>query len=218
MQHPDARTLGALLAALALALTAGPAAASAPIFAAGTAATAAPDAGGPAQTTVDSCTTITESGTYLLTADVENAGDTAISQSCVEIRADDVTFDGGGHALEGRGESHTTGIAVVGADGVEIRHAEARDWHNGVAVENGSATVREVRTHGNAYGVRLENAEATVSNSTVEENLVGIYALGASEATLADNDRSGNELWTTGVGNETTASGNETARDRPTAA
>jgi hypothetical protein len=214
----DARRLLALLAALALALTAGPAATSASIFDAGPATTVAPDAGASAQTTVDSCTTITESGIYLLTADVENAGDTAISQSCVEIRADDVTFDGGGHALEGRGESHTAGIAVLGADGVEIRHVETRDWHDGVAVENGSATVREVRTHANAYGVRLENADATVSNSTVADNLVGIYALGASEVTLADNDRAGNELWTGGVGNETVTAPGASVRNEALAA
>lgn len=191
------RSLGVALAALALALSVGavPAAAAALGASAPSSATA--------QTTIDSCTTITESGTYVLTADVDNAGDTAISEPCVEIRADGVTFDGDGHVLEGRGESHTSGVAVVEAEGVEVRNVDTRDWHNGVVVENGSASVSGVHTRGNAYGVRVERADATVSNNTIEDNLVGVYAPGDGDVTVADNDSSGNELATKGVENAT---------------
>lgn len=183
----DSRTLAALLVALTVAAGVG-----------------AVSSGATAQTTVDSCTTITESGTYALTADIENAGDTAISQSCIEIRADDVTFDGNGHTIAGRGESHTNAVAVSAADGVEVRNVEVHDWHAGVVAENASVTVSEVHTHANAYGVRLENTSAEVSNNTVEENLVGVYAEGDGDVSLSDNELSGNEIPTKGVGNATT--------------
>ncbi|WP_134672410.1 hypothetical protein [Halorussus marinus] len=57
-----------------------------------------------------------------------------------------MTFDGGGHVLDGRAESHTTGVAV-------------------------------------------EHGSATVPNATIADNLVCVSALGATDLTLADNDR-----------------------------
>jgi parallel beta-helix repeat protein len=147
-----------------------------------------------AQTTVDSCTTIDEPGTYVLTGDVDNGGNTAISQACFEITADDVTFDGNGHTIDGRGESHTKGVAVVNAENVTVTNFEVTDWHEGVLVENGSATVQNVNASSNAYGIRLVNANASeVANNTVENNLIGIYADGA-DVTLDGNDLSDNEV------------------------
>lgn len=147
-----------------------------------------------APTQVDSCTTIDEPGRYVLTSNIENGGHTAISKACIKITADDVTFDGNGHTIDGRGVSHTKGVAVVGAEGVSVTNFSINDWHAGVLVENGSATVSDVRTFSNAYGVRLENASgSTVTNNTVENNLVGIYT-DTEDVTLKDNDLSENEI------------------------
>ena len=198
----DARTLGVLLVALALTVSgsavAGPVLGSTAFdgadrsdAGASTDATSDTDA---AQTSIDSCTTIDQPGNYALTADIENAGNTAISQSCIEITADDVTLDGDGHLIDGRGESHTRGIAVRGAEGVTIENVEVRDWHAGVFVSKGSVTVRDVRTVSNAYGLRLENAtDVRVENGTVEENLVGIYT-NTENLTVNGTDFSGNEM------------------------
>lgn len=143
---------------------------------------------------IDSCATINESGTYVLTADVERAGNTSISQACIRIIADDVTLDGNNHTLDGRGESHTKGVAVVGAKNVTVRNVTVGDWHSGVLVENGSATVGNVRATSNAYGVRLEHASgSTVRNNTIEDNLVGVYT-DDEDVTIEDNDLSGNEI------------------------
>ena len=192
----DARTLGVLLVALALAVSgsvvAGPALGS--TASDGADRSDAEASGDAARTSIDSCTTIDQPGNYALTADVENAGNTAISESCIEITADDVTLDGGGHRIDGRGESHTRGIAVRGAEGVTIENVEVRDWHAGIFVSKGSVTVRDVRTVSNAYGLRLENAtDATVENGTVEENLVGIYT-NTENLTVNGTDFSGNEM------------------------
>ncbi|NHN61334.1 right-handed parallel beta-helix repeat-containing protein [Halorussus rarus] len=147
-----------------------------------------------AQTQISSCTTIDQPGEYVLTSDIENGGKTPISKSCIRITADGVTLDGGGHLVDGRGVSDTKGIAAVDTENVVIRNVEVDDWHAGVLVEGGSATVRDVRTYSNAFGVRLENAtSATVENSTVEDNLVGVSAINQT-VTLADNEFSGNEI------------------------
>ncbi|WP_115865042.1 right-handed parallel beta-helix repeat-containing protein [Halorussus litoreus] len=204
MTRRDARTLAALVLALVVgsgfALAVGPGSA----LAAGGGATSDVAGGGPAggsagaesaaQTQIYSCTTIDESGTYVLASDVENGGGTAISQSCIEITADDVTFDGGRNTLDGRGVSHTAGVGVVDAENVTVRNLAVSDWHAGVRAANGSVTVREVETASNAYGIRLANVTgATVANNSIEGNLVGIYA-DAENATLTGNDFSENEI------------------------
>lgn len=178
------RSLPVVLVAFALAL-------SLPLAVTG-AGTA--DGGTTAATTVDSCTTIEQSGTYVLTSDVENGGNTAISGSCIEIRADGVTFDGQGHSLDGRGVSHTKGITVNASD-VTVRNVEVDDWHYGIWVHGGSATVENVRTFSNAYGVRLDDAKgSTVRNSTVESNLIGIYADSSDGLTVENNQISKNQI------------------------
>jgi parallel beta-helix repeat protein len=181
MTSRDARTLGVLAVTLAVVASVG----AIPIS-----ATAPSDAAEP--TPISDCTTIDESGTYLLTEDIDDGGGTPISQSCFEIRADDVTFDGNGHDVAGRGVSHTNGVAVLGAENVTVRNFEVHDWHNGVLVENGSASVHDVRSYGNAYGIRLVNASGTVADNSAEDNLVGIYVAG--DVSLGDNDLSGNEI------------------------
>lgn len=187
MTFREVRTLVGLLAALGLAVGAGGVPTTATSVGAATATDAAP-------TEINSCTTIDEPGTYVLTTDIENAGETAISQPCMRITADNVTFDGGGHTIDGRGESHTKGVAVADAEGVTVTNVSVNDWHAGVLVTGGSATVRNVETFSNAYGIRLENATGgTVENSTISDNLVGVSAIGVN-VSLSNNEFSGNEI------------------------
>ena len=79
-----------------------------------------------APTGIDECTTIDEPGTYALTANVspDELGD---RESCVSIRADDVTLDGNGHAVD------TTDVemrrpAAVGTNGsARVENVTVRD-------------------------------------------------------------------------------------------
>jgi hypothetical protein len=188
MTHSDTRTVTAL--ALALALVAGAGVTGVSLIGGSSSAVAAQDA-----TQIDSCTTIDESGTYVLTKKIENGGKTRISGTCIEITADSVTFDGGGHVIDGRGVSHTKAIAVVdSANDVTVRNVSVTEWHEGVLVEDATATVQEVDSYSNAYGVRFQNASGrAVTNSSVEENLVGIYVQ-SENVTLDGNDVANNEI------------------------
>lgn len=187
MTRSDARTVAVLALALALVVGAG--------------ATGISLLGGPVSTAdaaqataIDSCTTIDESGTYVLTKKIDNGGKTPISGTCIEITADNVTFDGDGHLIDGQGVSHTKAIGVYDAEDVTVRNVEVTEWHEGVLVEDATATVREVNSHSNAYGVRLQNASgSTVENTAVEGNLVGI-SVESENVTLDGNDVSNNEI------------------------
>lgn len=208
----DARTLAVLVVALAVGPTLALAGGTAGAALSSTDSTAADELAAQAPTPITGCTVIDEPGRYVLTADVENGGDTRISETCIEITADDVTLDGDGYTLDGRGVSHTTGVGVAGADNATVRNLAVNDWHAGVEVTNGSATVQDVRTFSNAYGVRLENGSgSTVENNTVEDNLVGVYA-DAPNVTLADNRLSGNEI---GVTRENASDGTTAAEESP---
>ncbi|UPV76514.1 right-handed parallel beta-helix repeat-containing protein (plasmid) [Halorussus limi] len=188
----DVRRFGVLVAALAVAAGANVAFAGAAVP--GASAFDAPSSTDAAQRTVDSCTTIDEPGTYVLSKKIENGGKTAISKACIEITADGVTFDGNGHLIDGRGVSHTKGIAVVDAKDVTIRNVAVDDWHSGILVTGGSATVRNVKSYSNAYGVRVEDADgATIENSTITDNLVGVSTTGA-DVNLSGNDISDNDI------------------------
>ncbi|WP_135827176.1 right-handed parallel beta-helix repeat-containing protein [Halorussus ruber] len=186
MTSRDVRTLGVLFVALALAVGGGA------VVGAGLTGAASPtDA---AQNSIDSCTTIDQSGTYVLTKDIENGGKTPISKSCITITADDVTFDGDGHRIDGRGVSHTKAIAVKDAEGVTVENVEVNDWHAGLLVKQGSATLQNVTTFSNAYGVRLEQPnDVRLENSNVSDNLVGVYTDNRS-LTLDGTKFSENEL------------------------
>lgn len=152
------------------------------------------DAGVTAATEIDSCTTIEQSGTYVLTTDIEDGGKTAISESCIKIRADDVTFDGDGHTIDGRGVSHTRAI-TVNAGNATIQNVNVNDWHYGIWVRDGSATIDGVRSFSNAYGIRLQSAQgSSVTNTTVEDNLIGIYADSGDGLTVENNDVSENQI------------------------
>lgn len=145
-------------------------------------------------TELDGCTTIDESGTYHLTADVENGGGTAISKACFRITADDVTFDGNGHAIDGRGVSHTKGVTVARSENVTLQNFTATDWHAGVRVENGSATIRDVASFSNAYGVRLEAAGGSaLVDTAIDDNLVGVIKT-SENVSMKNNSIGGNEI------------------------
>ncbi|WP_166035658.1 right-handed parallel beta-helix repeat-containing protein [Halorussus pelagicus] len=192
MTSRDVRRFGVLIAALVVAAGASVALAGATLP--GASSTDAPSSTDATQRTIDSCGTIDRPGTYILSSEIENGGNTAISKPCIEITADDVTFNGNGHLIDGRGESHTNGIAVVGAEGVTIRNLAVDDWHAGIDVTEGSATIRNVETYSNTYGVRLENATGvTVENSTVTNNLVGVSAV-SENVTLSNTDITENEI------------------------
>ncbi|MFC7095708.1 right-handed parallel beta-helix repeat-containing protein [Halobaculum marinum] len=159
----------------------------------------------PASTDVDSCTTITESGTYDLTSDIDASDD----GPCIHIRASDVTLEGNGNTISGPGGEDSLGLLVYNgpADGfgdgerltnVTVRDVEIADWGEGVragpeAGSPGPQVELDGVTLSNAGGIGLYGADDSVLRDvTVTDSKNGLYLWETSNVvgegiTLADN-------------------------------
>ena len=155
-------------------------------------------------TAIDSCTTIDEPGTYRLTESVENSS----ADTCIDIQASNVYFDGNGHTVDGNisrqavldrlppaGPAPTEGMGIgVNLDGssavsnVTITNVSTTDWFYGVLVRNvESPTVRDVTGTTNGIGILVDSAtDARVERSNGSNNVVTGVAISQSA------DRSGN--------------------------
>ena len=161
---------------------------------------AAQTAGEP--TRIDSCTTITEPGRYVLTQDIENATGT-----CIDIRASDVVLDGNGHTIGGAQNESTIGEFVNVSYGVP---PEAENGTN-ASVENATAdpanprfanvgvaanapgglsnvTVTAVTVRDFFFGVYFDHVtDGTVSNATVRGNGDGLELYNSTDLTVTDS-------------------------------
>jgi parallel beta-helix repeat protein len=137
-------------------------------------------------TEIDSCTTITKSGTYLLTEDIENSE----AEACISIETSDVVLDGDGHTIDGTDTEGTVGIRAEFADSVTVRDVTVSDWTTGIEYQS-------------------DADDGTVTDVTVTSNLVGIGVHDASNVTVTDSEALDNE----GIGVDFFVSAENTVRD-----
>lgn len=119
-------------------------------------------------TPIDSCTSITEPGRYVLDTDV--TADESVD-TCIRIRTSDVVLDGAGNAIEG--------VGAFGTAGVSVEHAGERPLSN--------VTVRNVTVRGWDDGIRVVRVDGgRVAGVTVTDTRIGVLLLNARNVTLAD--------------------------------
>jgi hypothetical protein len=136
----------------------------------------------PVGTSVDSCRTIDEPGTYALTSDLRNVTATP----CIEITASNVTLAGGGHTIAGDGtDGGAEDIGVALAPGlstlrdVTVRNLTVARLPTGVEVRgDGDITVRDVVARDTVRGLTDDATGTTVRNVTVEEATFGLELRG----------------------------------------
>ncbi|WP_226012298.1 right-handed parallel beta-helix repeat-containing protein [Halomicrobium salinisoli] len=171
-------------------------------------------------TEIDSCTTITEPGSYVLSADLESENGT-----CIEVEADDVVLDGNGHAIAGgQNESDVAAFreASLAPSVIFSENGTAADetlvaavlenypvatnerWANVGVAANGSenVTVRDVDVTGLYFGVYLEGvSDVRLENVTAESNADGMDVFNATNVTVADSRLVDNQwgLWAVNV-------------------
>ncbi|GAA0255412.1 NosD domain-containing protein [Haladaptatus pallidirubidus] len=149
---------------------------------------------------INSCTTIDEPGRYELTKNITNGGGTPISQSCIEIQSGNVVFDGNGHTIDGRGNSHTVAIDVntpENSKNIQITNAVITNWHEGIVFRHDElGEIQNVTASSNVYGISLENSQLVITrNSILKDNLVGKRVSGSSiHIQLWGNEFSGNQV------------------------
>lgn len=137
-------------------------------------------------TPIDACTVVTEPGRYVLTSDVRNAE----VETCIEIRADDVTLDGAGHAIDGgRLGQATVGISVgPGSANVSVRNLTVSRWASGVRYEGATGgEISGVRARFDAEGIHIADSRGVVVQSAIaEHDFVGV-AVERSERVRVEN-------------------------------
>lgn len=143
---------------------------------------------------------ISEPGEYVLESDRRAEGVTPPSQAMIHIEADDVTLDGRGHALVGKGVTDT---AAVGATAdrtltdVTVRNLRVSEWEYGLRFRGvDGVTAADLEVEKNSYGLRFDQVtDGTVDGCTVRENLVGVYVgAGADGVEVAGGEVDQNHL------------------------
>lgn len=77
---------------------------------------------------VDSCSTISGPGDYILTMDIMNSSET----NCININSNDVILDGAGYTIDGVDAANSTGVYVIGKTNVTVEHLKVTDWNTGI--------------------------------------------------------------------------------------
>lgn len=145
--------------------------------------------------TIASCTTITESGRYELTRDLRN-----VSQTCIEIRADEVVLDGAGHLVEGTDSpfARRSAVRVTDAADVRVTNLSVRDWgFAGVYLRGVNDTrVSNVTATRSRFGITVRTSERVrITNATATNNsAAGIDLSTTGQSVVADSVASANPV------------------------
>jgi parallel beta-helix repeat protein len=176
-------------------------------------------------TEVALCTTIDQSGRYVLTVDVINTASTA----CIQITASDVVFDGQGHTIDSNGDGRR-GVYVhndaTRLTNVTIQNVTVTDWKDaGIefeSVDNGRI-VNNTAIDNGEDGIELDSSDNnTVSSNNASGNgFFGITLIISTNNSVASNNVNVNGyngidvLYSTGnsiTGNNASANGNDGIR------
>jgi len=162
---------------------------------------------------IEGCVTIDEPGVYRLSADITGGGGggnfTFISETCIRIAASDVVLQGGGHLVDGRGISDTTGIGAAGGKhlrNVTVANLRVTDWNRGVYLGNtADATVRDVHASGTSFGVFVEDADGTaIRDVSARRGFIGVYLGNSVDTTVSNATFERNHVGGLVTDNETT--------------
>src|SRR6056297_3184808 len=110
--------------------------------------------------TIESCTTITDPGRYVLTADVTDSE----ADNCIRIRSADVIIAGRGHRIDGVGAFGTAGVVARSntdrpLENVTVRNVTVTDWDDGIRyIDIVDGAVVGTTTSNNRVGLSLLNA------------------------------------------------------------
>ncbi|WP_227374058.1 NosD domain-containing protein [Haladaptatus halobius] len=148
-------------------------------------ATDAEPSSSPAEPTrLDSCTSISEPGQYVLVSDIRSRAET-----CIRITADDVILDGAGHVVDGGTlRENTTGIAVTGAN-VTVRNLALARWTFGLRYEGApDGVVRNMTARRTVDGVTLSSSpHARVKGVTAASGFTGVSVIESNASTVTDS-------------------------------
>ena len=136
-------------------------------------------------TEITNCTTIDESGEYVLAGDIQNES----AWTCLSVQSSDVTIDGNGHTVDGV-DMNGTGIGGEASENVTVRDVTVTGFGTGVATGAlGQVTILDSRIERNGLGVHveLEGAMAHVEDSVIANNSDHGVFVDTGSATIVDS-------------------------------
>ncbi len=150
---------------------------------------------GNAATPVGTCTEISLSGEYVLTANIANTSVT----SCISINASNVTFDGAGFTITGGGSGN--GVFVhnpsIRLTNVTISNLKVTNWHRGIDLWYSDNSIVEGNTaSNNDYGIYIDSSDNNmIEGNTAPNNDYGIYIDSSDNNIIEGNTASNDDLY-----------------------
>ncbi len=139
-------------------------------------------------TPISGCQNITSPGVYRLTQNIINS---PVTSSCIDIRANDVTLDCGGHTIDGIDSGAAKGIVADGRQYITIKNCVTSDWRYGMYINANSASSEIINNtfSSNFVGFSAYNSiYLTITNNLVTaDNDVGMELAYSSHNTLTGN-------------------------------
>ncbi|MFC3959465.1 right-handed parallel beta-helix repeat-containing protein [Halovivax cerinus] len=144
--------------------------------------------GGPGDATpIGGCTVIDSPGTYELSGSIASTS----AETCIEITASNVTFDGQGHAIERSGGSGQYAISAGMVSNVTVENVVLDDWGEaGVSVFDATdVAVRDsiLRNNQTSIDVSQTSSDVLIQNNTVRNVTPHGIGPSGSNVTVRDN-------------------------------
>lgn len=138
---------------------------------------------------------IDKPGSYELTKDIIDTK----APVCIEIRCNNVVFDGKGHRITGTDAANSAGVLVHGSaqvSNVEIRNLVVEDWFYGIYVWGAKdVSISSCSASSNYFGVAMNPAsDSTVTGSRFTANSYGVVLTGSTRNTVSGCRITGNDL------------------------
>ncbi|NJD54397.1 MAG: hypothetical protein FIB07_16230 [Candidatus Methanoperedens sp.] len=144
-------------------------------------------------TQINSCTTISSPGEYILAQNIINS----TAGTCIKITSDNVVFDGRNHTIDGV-DTFTSAVPSYGIYvnnpaetliNVTVKNLKVTDWDSGILYEGAAGGVITGNlAYSNNIGVYLlSSGNITLANNTANSNIIGVSLYSSSYNTLAGN-------------------------------
>jgi parallel beta-helix repeat protein len=141
--------------------------------------------------TLTDCAELSESGSYYLTADIINSSVTY----CMDITANNIVLDCGGHVIDGDDYFATYGIYIyrssINETNITVANCEISDYYYGIYLENSENNViSNITAYSNAEGIHLHDKSSNniFTNINASYNdIVGISLEGNASYNLFEN-------------------------------
>jgi S-layer protein (TIGR01567 family) len=150
--------------------------------------------GAEAATEINSCTTISKPGEYVLNMSILDSS----ASSCINITSSDVTFDGAGYTIDGIDIVGTYGVYVYNSTteliNISVKNLKVTDWNRGIYYNRANGRISNNTADSNSFiGIDIEYSNNNlISTNNASGSPNGIFLSFSNYSMLSDNNASNN--------------------------